>query len=316
MKSMPIILAVCWLCMTASAQKKAPNVITADIDNFWNAYDSICSTTDSLKQLQYIKTQYIDKGTPGLHAFMKVREITAEEWVKCIRHYPKFWGSIRSNTDKVKKLAPEFGPAIDKLRELYPALKPANIYFIIGTLRAGGTTLGDMVLIGSELVAGNAAIDISEFQPGKQKYLRDYYVTDPLKNALLLNIHEYVHTQQRCAGYNLLSQAICEGACDFVTELVTGKKIPLRYMDYGTANAKEVREKFIAEMYNPSFDGWMYNVASPNTPVGDLGYYVGYAICKAYYHRQKDKKAAVRQIIELNYSDSTAVTRFFKASGY
>nr|WP_295872394.1 DUF2268 domain-containing putative Zn-dependent protease [uncultured Chitinophaga sp.] len=316
MKFTSVILIASWMFITASMQKKGPNVITTDIDNFWNAYDSICTTTDSLKQLHYIQTLYIGKGSPGLHGFMKAKEYTAEEWVKVIRRYPKFWRSIRSNTYKVKKLAPEFGPGIDKLRELYPALKPANIYFTVGALRSGGTTQDNMVLIGSEMVTGNATTDISEFSPGKQKFLGNYYITDPIKNAVLLNIHEYVHTQQRRHGYNLLSQAICEGACDFVTELVTGKKMPLPYMDYGLKNAAAVRKKFLAEMHNSSWDGWLYNAASDNAPVGDLGYYVGYAICKAYYDQQKDKKAAVREIIELDYGDSTAVNGFFKASGY
>lgn len=43
---------------------------------------------------------------------------------------------------------------------------------------------------------------------------------------------------------------------------------------------------------------------------------MGYAICKAYYSKADDKKAAIKKIIELNYSDTTAVESFLYASGY
>ncbi|WP_212005501.1 DUF2268 domain-containing putative Zn-dependent protease [Chitinophaga sp. HK235] len=310
-------LLVAGLCISAaSAQRQAPTVFTSDVDNFWNAYDSIRSTNDSLKQLEYLDKLYIEKGTPGLAGFRKVKNYTDTYYLKVIRNYPKFWNSIRANTYKVKTLAPQFGPSIAKLKKLYPELKPAQIYFTIGALRSGGTTKDSMVLIGSEMLTGDSTIDISEFSPGMQKFLGNYFKTNPIKSAVLLNIHEYVHTQQRCYGYNLLSQAICEGACDFITELVTGQKIPLPYMEYGPKNDKAIRERFKSEMLSPSWDNWLYNSASENTPVGDLGYYVGYTICKSYYNQQKDKPKAIREIITLNYSDSTAVTNFFKQSGY
>ncbi|HWJ26635.1 MAG TPA: hypothetical protein VNS32_08830, partial [Flavisolibacter sp.] len=44
-------------------QKKNQEVFTSDIDNYWKAYDSCEKTSDSLQQLHYIQTLYIDKGT-------------------------------------------------------------------------------------------------------------------------------------------------------------------------------------------------------------------------------------------------------------
>jgi len=43
---------------------------------------------------------------------------------------------------------------------------------------------------------------------------------------------------------------------------------------------------------------------------------VGYQVCQAYYDQQPDKKAALKQLIELDYADSEAVERFLKRSGY
>ena len=43
---------------------------------------------------------------------------------------------------------------------------------------------------------------------------------------------------------------------------------------------------------------------------------MGYAICKSYYNNSSNKKKAIKEIIELNYSDSNAVEDFLKSSNY
>ena len=156
------ILLLFILSFTSKAQNDQ-KVFTADIDNFWTAYDSIQTTKDSLKQIDFIQKLYIDKGTNGLKAFMAVRNYTAILWVQLIRLYPKFWNSIRPNTLTARSYAPEIEKSITKFKELYPDLKEAKMYFTVGGLRSGGTTMNDMVLIGSEIATGNASTDVSEF---------------------------------------------------------------------------------------------------------------------------------------------------------
>ena len=43
---------------------------------------------------------------------------------------------------------------------------------------------------------------------------------------------------------------------------------------------------------------------------------MGYQICKSYYSNAADKKEAIKQIIQLNYSDSNAVENFLIRSNY
>ncbi|HEX2533949.1 MAG TPA: hypothetical protein VHK69_09455, partial [Chitinophagaceae bacterium] len=148
--------------MTAG-QKTGQKVFTSDIDHFWTAYDRCQTTTDSLQQLHYIQSLYIDKGTEGLKAFMKARDYTAERYVSLIRKYPKFWNSIRANTLSVKSRSGEIEQSIRKLKVLYPGLREARMYFTIGGLRSGGTTMNDLVLVGAEIATGNASTDVSEF---------------------------------------------------------------------------------------------------------------------------------------------------------
>src|SRR5947209_1854593 len=123
-----------------SGQGTSRNVYTTDIDNFWIAFDSIQTTSDSAQQIGFIKKFYIDPGSAGLKSFMIVRGNSAERWVRLIRHSPKFWTSIRPNTLTVKEKAELIENRIQRLKELYPQLTDAKMYFTIGGLNSGGTT--------------------------------------------------------------------------------------------------------------------------------------------------------------------------------
>ncbi|UOQ77024.1 hypothetical protein MUN84_21580 [Hymenobacter sp. 5516J-16] len=49
----------------ALGQHTKQQVFTADIDRFWVAYDSMRTTTDSLRQLSYLNRLYLAPGTPA-----------------------------------------------------------------------------------------------------------------------------------------------------------------------------------------------------------------------------------------------------------
>src|SRR5215203_65561 len=299
MKGAFVTIHLLFILSFASKAQKDQNVFTSDIYNFWTAYDSTQTTKDSLKQIDFIQKLYVDKGTKGLKAFMAVRNYTPALWVQLIRLYPKFWISIRPNTFTAKSYASQIEKSINKFKELYPGLKEAKMYFTIGGLRSGGTTMNDMVLIGSEIATGNASTDVSEFP---NKWLESVFKNQQPDNIVPLNIHEYVHTQQKGDPRNLLGQAIKEGACDLITELVTGRLLQNNYIVYGRAHETELKEQFKKEMFTSYSSNWLYN-GSTATTVADLGYFMGYTICKSYYNNSGDKKKAIKEIIELNFKN-------------
>lgn len=294
-----------------SAQKQSP-IYTADIDHFWTAYDAIQKTNDLSQKIAIINSQYIDKGSKGLKAFMAARQYNDTLWVQLIDKLPKFWNSIRANTLSIKHKTAEFEKAIKKLKQIYPDLKPAEMYFTIGGLRSGGTVKDNMVLVGSEIATGNATTDVSEFT---NSWLKNVFKEQSLDNIVSLNIHEYIHTQQKPASSNLLSQSIREGSCDFIAELSIQKPLQTKYLSYGKANALNIKELFKKEMFFNDYTNWLYN-GSQRTEDADLGYYVGYEICKAYYQQAKNKKQAIKDIIELDFGNDQAVESFLEASGF
>jgi uncharacterized protein YjaZ len=67
-------------------------------------------------------------------------------------------------------------------------------------------------------------------------------------------------------------------------------------------------------MWNAEAKDWLYN-GNQSDPA-DLGYFMGYQICKAYMKQATDKPKAIAEILELNVNSRSAVTKFFEKSGY
>lgn len=300
----------------AFGQQPKQRVFSSDIDRFWLAYDSVRTTSDSLRQVAMFTRLYLAKGTPGLRAFQQVEGYTAAEWVGSIRRHPKFWNSIRPSTQLAKTGAQNLAPYLAKFKQLYPALRPASIYFTIGALRSGGTTKDSLVLIGAELETGNPQTDISEFTGKDHAFLASVYARTPFQNMVPLNVHEYVHTQEHGSGNTVLARALNEGTCDLVVELVTGKKVQLPYMTYGPAHEAELKERFKLELFTDNISNWFYNQLDKPGHISDLGYYMGYAIGKRYYQQARDKKQALKELIELDFNNDYAIEAFLTKTHY
>ncbi len=299
------------------SQDTSDNFITHDIDNFWTAYDKIKSTKDSVKQYEFLNNFFISKGSPGLKAIIQAREYSNTDYIDAINKYPLFWNSVRQNTFKAKQFAADIEIDINKIKKIYPDLKPSKIYFTIGALRTGGTTLNNIVLIGSEIAMADSNTITTEL-PTEFRHLKPFFATNPINKVAFDNTHEYIHTQQKTTiGDNLLAQSVIEGVAEFVTVLGTGKKSSAPAIEYGYKNTNPLREKFAIQMFN-SFTGfWLYsNTENEFNNVRDLGYYIGYAICEKYYDQAKDKKLAIKQMIELDYNNEFALKKFVDKSKY
>ena len=306
-----VILLLCLLLTSIGFSQV--KVYTSDIYNYWEAYDSITKTHDFTKRLSLINRLYINKGTKGLKAFMKARRYRDTLYVKHIEAYPEFWGSIRANTLSVKQKTDEIQKAITRLKALYPKLKPAELYFTIGGFRSGGTVDGNMVLVGCEIATGTPDINMTEF---KNPWLKGVFAKQDSDHIIPLTIHEYIHTQQNKAMHkNVLSFSLSEGSADFITELVMGKPLVTSYLTYGREHAAIIKKSFRKEMFATSIERWLFN-GSYLGAESDMGYYIGYEICKSYYNNTPDKAKAIKDIIELNHGNESALEKFLNKSGF
>ncbi|NRB53999.1 MAG: hypothetical protein HRU41_40500 [Saprospiraceae bacterium] len=303
------LLALALFCR--AQQSAADNITTVDIDHFWEAYDSLATTKDSVGTIQRL---YLDRGTDGLKQFLKARKFTAQEYVSLIRAFPKFWESIRPNTLAVKGQKKVILDIFRRYKEIYPKFKPPKICFAIGTLRTGGTVRKDYLLIGTEI----ASADSTTNKDRMNIWLKS--VLGQTGNITGMVAHETVHFLQSKAvlpmanayfGHRLLMFAIREGAADFIAEKAVGYHINAHIFQFGEENEEELWKEFEQEMLKNKLNKWLYNGASAKGRPADLGYYIGYKICEKYYEGAKDKDKALIDIIRLKH-----YKRFLKKSGY
>lgn len=307
MRKVLITVLSCCLYSIAITQNQKQVFISSDIDNFWKAYDKIISTTDSASQYKFLQELYLNKASLGLKGIIEVRNYSEKEFIDWITKYPKFWASIKPNTLKVKSLYPSINADIQKLKKVYPELKHSSIYFTMGAFRSGGTIQGQKVLIGSELSLADKSTFVEELPAWRQPF---YKIQNPLSEIALLCTHEYVHTQQKDIVENLILMCLYEGVAEFISCHATGKKSAAPAIEFGKANRDKVVEKFVSDLFLMSNDfNWVYGENRNELKVRDLGYYIGYEICERYYTLAKDKSKAIKELIELDFTNEKAVER-------
>lgn len=307
------ILCISSLSIAQSAQKlnrdpDAVKFVTSDIANFWRAYDLAAKETGKTKRVAIFQSEYLDKGSPGLKDFLRLRIKSAENLVSAIDRMPKYYESIRPQTLQVQRMEKRLRAAFRKFKSIYPEAVFPDVYFLIGVTSSGGTTGPSGLLIGTEMYGKTKKTPIDELSP----WLR--VVLSTVDNVPAIVAHESCHYNQRYSSApeqrHLLGKSLQEGACDTIGELISGRNINKHLKVYGRTHDAEIWRDFEADMYKPDISNWIYNATTAKDRPADLGYYVGYQITMAYYRNAKDKKKAIYDI--LNIQDARA---FYEASG-
>jgi len=245
----------------------------------------------------------------------------AEHLVHTLAQYPRYYAAVRATTlsvDTNVAITSGIRRGLANLAALYPDSRFPNIYFLIGILSTGGTTAESGMLIGTEQSASDPTTPLDELPEWARKGMPWHRFA----SLVGLVVHEAVHTQQKPMPQGqhdtLLRHSLGEGIADFVSELAVGPwaaNTPRQV--YGRAHEHEVWVDFQDEMEiagDSIIRTWMYNGMVPagqNHGAVDIGYWVGYRIAGAYYARAADKRAALRELLELR--DPEAILR---ASGY
>ncbi len=281
---------------------------TKDIENFFQAFDSVQTTTNKEKQIDFVQKIYLDKGGLGIqyainHSIDGGKQATAKHWVDLMTNSKENMIRIRPYFDNLDAQMEILRPKFAYFKEQYSDFKDGNVYFVVGLGLFGGRPEGTNLFIGYEVVAN-----------------------DKPDWAVSIVLHEYVHTLQKKSDNALLAHCLNEGACDFIAEVIHQKSLrvtyPDGYIDFGYKNEKAIWKefkKFIASNEKGKFFDWLYGVKGRNvngTQMKDLGYFMGYKICKAYYDNSTDKKQAIKDIIEMDVSSDEKARAFLIKSSY
>ncbi|HOI17804.1 MAG TPA: DUF2268 domain-containing putative Zn-dependent protease [Geobacteraceae bacterium] len=263
-----------------------------DIPRFWAAYDRAKNASDRAAVFQ---TLFIDKVDARVRQFIRPSSVYASMTL----HYPRFWESIRRNTERIAEKKEEMQRSFQRFAEIYPAFHPPKLHFSISACQTGGTVKDGIIFFGTEILTADATTDKEEFR----KFPFYQVLGSTGGDVTVLVTHELVHSQQplgdNARGTTLLEQTVTEGAAEFVTILLTGKITFRSAWEYGYANERRLLEEFRLQMEGKEYSNWLYNMAhTPRGRPADLGYFLGFRICQAYYRRQADKKKALAEIIE------------------
>lgn len=291
-------ILLCFALIAVNNTLIAQNVITHDIVNFWKAYDALASSQDSAQTFQEL---YLNQGSRGLRDFTNVRNIQAGDYVNSIKKYPAFWTSIRSRTLNALVVKSNIDSALTKFEREYPAFKYPDVYFLMGKLSSAGTTGQRQILIGSEIALSDSTTAKHELEAWLQP------IFNSSKNTVGLVIHEAVHIQQKNSLAFIFQYAIkrkvyagCirEGAADFVSDKITHTVSQSSLYQYGNDHFDELKSEFSKSMNSKSVSEWLYNYATVKNKPADLGYFMGYKICEAYYEKAENKEKALRKILQ------------------
>jgi hypothetical protein len=298
------------------AQEKAPEqknqapakarLVTSDIDNFWRAYDLAAKEITAEKKKDIFQREYLDKASAGLQDFIKARIGNVDALFAELEKRPLYYASIRKETFKVAALSGKIKKSFRKLKTLYPDAVFPDVYFTIGRLNSGGTTSQNGLLIGTEMYGRTKDLPGAELNDWLKEVLK------PIDALPAIVAHEIIHFQQQSAfSAKLLARSIDEGAADFIGEMVAGQMINPHLHTYGNPRERQLWEEFQQEMQGINYAKWLYNGALAKNQPADLGYYMGYKICQAYYKNAPDKKQAIREMLAIKDFD-----RFLTDSRY
>jgi hypothetical protein len=280
--------------MVACKPKASFLVSTTDITNFWKAYDE-------LKQDDYdggiIRKVYMDNGSPGLKKLFKLfnDRITPYDYLDVIYGYPKFWKSIRPETEKLENVKSIVEKDYRLIKSIYPEFKCPDVCFEISPMRWAGTVSDDKktILIGTEIALANGNVDISEIHNGLEK-------TICKQDLDILIVHESIHSIQSEITYSKLYRRILqEGSAIFITSYLLKRNGYEEIFTEASKNDDKIQAKIRGDIFDDTkfkeWFGWGDEVTIP-----DLGYYVGYRIMERYFENMTDKRQAITNIITLN----------------
>jgi hypothetical protein len=258
----------------------------------------------ALPTAQALQRGYLDGAGPGVAVFTPRRIIDAQNLARAVAAKPESYRyAIRECLPQLPGLQADLRAIYLAFAGLLPERPLPAILVVFGAGNSGGTASRDAQVLGLEVTCP-PGVTPEQFRTT----MRGFFA------------HETVHTWQddetpQALADPLLSQALREGVPDYLATLVTGA-VPHADRD-GWARGRETwlwnefqrdRQAMLADsaaVHDPlaskRFRRWFVNChreRDEGWPC-EAGYWVGMRIAEAYVARAQDKRAAIRQLLEL-----------------
>ncbi|WP_309642935.1 DUF2268 domain-containing putative Zn-dependent protease [Phenylobacterium sp.] len=274
-------------------------IVTDDVTRFYKVYDAAGGRPTA----EQLDRDYFAKGSDNLRHFAKVRNVTGTRIADTLRTRPEIYVAARRCLAVLPAVKRRLTTAFAKLARLYPEARLAPVAIVVGRGRPIGIADSAGVSMGLE------ALCAAEFMH-----------PDLAARFVHTIAHEYGHIQQADASKDMapgdpdatvLRMSLMEGTGEFVAELISGQPGNHQHRAWTRGREAEIEAAFVADQDKTDLSAWLNNGPGTADKPGDLGYWVGHRIVKAYYDRAPDKLQALRDIFEM--SDPKA---FLAASGW
>jgi len=286
-------------------------LVTIDIHNFWDAYDRVQKDTAHAKEL-YSK-YYFEKASRGLQDYYNFRIFSVEAFVANQKQKPAFYRAIRQNTLRVDEFKDQMKRSFIKLKEIYDGAIFPNVYFVIGRWTSAGTVSADGLLIGTDMMSKSDIVPLDELSLWEKNNFKS------IENLPYIVAHELIHSQQNSmkSDTTTLAASIREGMCDFIGELISGKSSNPRLLEFAKGKEKQIWKDFEKDIYLRRAGNWIANAMQETADhPADLGYWIGYQVCRSYYGEMPDKKQAVYDMLHIkDYKDFLGKSRYVEKLG-
>lgn len=265
-------------------QPDGPVIHTEDVTRFFRVYDA-ARGHPTAEQLQH---GYIEPGSAGLHHLAEIRHVTGATIAKALGAHPEIFADARRCMAVLPRVRPRVSAALRTLGLLYAKAAFPPVTIAISRGKPVGVADSAGVIIGLEALC---AVN---------------YLNPDVEDRFVHTIaHEYTHVQQARRSPALydnpkptvLDSSLIEGAADFTAVLIAREDAFHSPYAPSSAARKETEIRFVADEDKTDLSQWIDNGTLQDP--GDLGYWVGYRIVKAYYEHAADKRKALRDILEM-----------------
>ncbi|HGM7334426.1 TPA: DUF2268 domain-containing putative Zn-dependent protease [Stenotrophomonas maltophilia] len=272
------------VAMAMAAEPAAPQILTEDVTRFYALYDT-AGGKPSVAQLR----GYMAEGSVGLAELAKARRVTPERIAEAMVAQPELYAQGRNCLAELPMVKQRLTHVFANLRAIYPQTRFPPVTIAVGRGRPVGLTSKSGVIIGLE------ALCAADFM---NPNVQDRFVH--------VIAHEYVHIQQTGLTdfepgdphATVLRISLGEGIAEFITELISGNVGNGRHAAWTRGREVHIESAFALDLDSTDLSPWLYNYTPGSQEPYDLGYWVGYRIAKAYYLQARDKRDAVRALIQ------------------
>jgi Predicted Zn-dependent protease len=274
---------VAWISICVPAQSAETMIHTDDVDLFYKVYDA----ADGHPTAEQLQRDYLDAGSEGLHNLAKLRNVSGVRIADTLSKHPELYVKARGCTAALPRVRERVEVALRNLVRLYPQARTPPVTIAVGR--------GKPVGVGSP---------VTGLQIGLEALCSAEWMNPNVEDRFVHVIaHEYAHVQQVRELVDdehptVLERSLIEGAAEFVAALTSGKTGYAHFDALTKGREREIETAFVADVDQTELSRWVDN--STMEKGNDLGYWVGYRICKAYYRRATDKRQALREILELS----------------